>query len=146
MRKNSSGSARISVLPPPALHCRADHHPAHRRRHVVQLAIQHDVSIRAEDVAALADLSVHWSVETLHHIHSKPNCLFLSLVIILSVPHESIFLMLLRFLQGCQVLLATSVSTKMTLTKVFAFGVSLAVIRDNIQHYNILRWYFFIIF
>ena len=76
MRKNSSGSARISVLPPPALHCRADHHPAHRRPHVVQLAIQHDVSIRAEDVAALTDLSVHWSVVTLDHVHSKPHRLF----------------------------------------------------------------------
>ena len=44
MGKNSSGSARISVPPPPALHRRGDHHPAYHWPHVVQLAIQHDVS------------------------------------------------------------------------------------------------------
>ena len=126
MRKNSSGSARISVLPPPALHCRADHHPAHRRPHVVQLSVQHDVSIRAEDVAALTDLSVHWSVVTLDHVHSKPHRLFFPLMEILSVPHKSILLMLFRLLQSSQMLLAASVSTKMTLSKVFTFGVSLA--------------------
>ena len=71
--KNSSGSARISVPPPPALHRRADDHPAHHRLHVVQLPIQHDVSIWAENVAALADLSVHRSVETLHHVHPKSH-------------------------------------------------------------------------
>ena len=71
--KKSSGSARIPVPPPPALHRRADYHPAHHRPHVVQLAVHHDVSIRAEDVAALADLSVHRSVETLHHVHPKSH-------------------------------------------------------------------------
>ena len=57
---------------------RADHHPANHRPHVVQLAIQHDISIWAEDVAALTDLSVHRSVETFHHVHPKPNRLLFS--------------------------------------------------------------------
>ena len=77
MRKNSSGSARIPVPPPPALHRRADHHPAHHRPHVVQLAIHHDISIWADDVAALADLPVHRTVETFEDVHPEPYCIFL---------------------------------------------------------------------
>ena len=37
---------------------RADHHPAHHRPRLVQLAIHHDISIWAEDMAAVADLPV----------------------------------------------------------------------------------------
>ena len=124
--KKSSGSARIPVPPPPALHRRADYHPAHHRPHMVQLAVHHDVSIRAEDVAALADLPVHGLVETFDNVHPEPHHLFLSSVIIFPVSHKSILLVLLGFLQSSQVLLTTSVSPKLTLTKVFAHGVSLA--------------------
>ena len=95
MGKNSSGSARISVPPPPALHRRGDHHPAYHWPHVVQLAIHHDVSIWVDDVAALTDLSVHWSVETLDHIHPKPNCLLFSKMIILPVPNRNCYLNLI---------------------------------------------------
>ena len=126
MGKKSSGSARISVPPPPALHRRGDHHPAYHWPHVVQLAIHHDVSIWVDDVAALTNLSVHWSVETLDHIHPKPNCLLFSKMIILPVPNKRIFLVLLGLLQSSQVLLTTRVSPKSALTKIFALGVSLA--------------------
>merc|ERR1712192_351571 len=110
--KISSGSARISVPPPPALHSCADHHPAHHRPHVVQLAIHHDVSIRADDMAALTDLSVHRSVETLDHVHPKPNCPLFSQMIILSMPHKGIFLVLPWLLQRSQMLLTMDVSPK----------------------------------
>ena len=98
MRKNSSGSARIPVPPPPALHRRADHHPAHHRPHVVQLAIHHDISIWADDVAALADLPVHRSVETFDDVHPESYCILLPSMIILSVSHKSILLVLLGLL------------------------------------------------
>ena len=127
MRKNSSGSARIPVPPPPALHRRADHHPAHHRLHVVQLAIHHDISIWADDVAALADLPVHRTVETSDDVHPEPYCIFLPSMIIFSVSHKSILLVFLGLLQSSQMLLTISVSPKLTFTKakVFALGVSL---------------------